>query len=170
MNRILEFSKRIYNLDSYDMEQVSEHDGGRNLVYICSQNGEKRYILRVSILGDKEEKYYLAETEFVHYLAQNEAPVADVIPSVNNKYVECIECDGKEIYISLFAYAKGMLISDNGYRYREGAPLTEYFYNTGKALGKIHKLSKKFSPTYRRDNYFDKYNMAYINQYDYLLN
>lgn len=47
-------------------------------------------------------------------------PVADVFPSVNNKYVECIECDGKVIYISLFAYAKGMLISDNGYRYREG--------------------------------------------------
>lgn len=34
----------------------------------------------------------------------------------------------------LFSYAKGMLISDNGYKYRDGAPLKEYFYNTGKVL------------------------------------
>ncbi len=163
MKKVLDFLKDVYNLNSYEIKQVPGHDGGRNIVYICSQNGENKYILRVSILGDKEEKDYLAEMEFVHYLAQNEAPVADVIPSVNNKYVECIEWDGKVIYISLFTYAKGMLISDNGYRYREGAPLTEYFYNTGKTLGKIHKLSKKFSPTYCRGNYFDKYNMEYIN-------
>lgn len=163
MNKILDFSKRVYNLNSFEMEQVSGHDGGRNVVFVCNQNGENKYILRVSMLGDKKEQDYLAETDFVHYLAQNKAPVADVIPSVNNKFVECFECDGNEIFISLFEYAKGMLISDNGYRYREGAPLTEYFYNTGKTLGKIHKLSKNFSPTYQRENYFDKYNMEYIN-------
>ena len=58
-----------------------------------------------------------------------------------------------------------MLLCDNGYRYREGAPLEEYFYNTGKTLGKIHELSKHFEPTstHRRPDYFDKYNMEYIN-------
>ena len=59
-----------------------------------------------------------------------------------------------------------MLLCDNGYRYREGAPLEEYFYNTGKTLGKIHELSKHFEPTtdHRRPDYFDKYNMEYINR------
>ncbi len=55
-----------------------------------------------------------------------------------------------------------MLISDNGYRYREGQPLTEYFYNTGKTLGRIHRLSKQYEPVFRRRDYFDKYNMTYI--------
>ncbi len=68
------------------------------------------------------------------------------------------------MYISLFAYAKGMLLADNGYRYREGAPLSEYFYNTGKALGSIHKLSKAYAPVHRRPDYFDKYNMEYLNR------
>ncbi len=68
--------------------------------------------------------------------------MADVIPSVTGKVVEHIEIDGKIAYLSLFAYAKGMLIADNGYRYREGTPLSEYFYNTGKTLGTIHRLSK----------------------------
>lgn len=102
---------------------------------------------------------YLAETEFVHYLAEHGAPVADALPSVNGNRVERVG----SAYASLFAYAKGMLLSDNGYRYRDGAPLTEYFFNTGKALGKIHHLSKTFSPVHRRQDYFDKYNMEYIN-------
>jgi Ser/Thr protein kinase RdoA (MazF antagonist) len=89
--------------------------------------------------------------------------VADVIPSILGRLVERIETDGKEAYVSLFTYAQGMLLADNGYRYREGAPLSEYFYNTGKALGAIHRLSKLYTPVYPRTDYFDKYNMTYLN-------
>ena len=148
---------------------VSGHEGGRNQIVIVSRNGEKQYVLRISALGDRSENDYLAETEFVRFLAENGAPVADVIPSVNGKLVECMEADadGKAAYVSLFAYAKGMLIADNGYRYREGVPLSEYFYNTGKALGAIHRLSKIYMPVHKRPDYFDKYNMAYINRLIY---
>ena len=86
--------------------------------------------------------------------------MADVIPSIRNKLVERIETDGKAAYISLFAFAKGILISDNGYRYREGAPLEEYFFNTGKALGAIHRLSKEYTPIHLRKDYFDVYHIA----------
>ncbi|MBO5220128.1 MAG: aminoglycoside phosphotransferase, partial [Clostridia bacterium] len=127
LEKVLAYSKDIYSLNAYEIKQVSGHDGGRNIVFIFSQNGENRYILRVSALGDREETEYMSETEFVHYLAQNGAPVADVIPSINGKYVEHVNHEGNVIYISLFSYAKGILISDNGYRYRDGAPLSEYF-------------------------------------------
>ena len=152
----------LYRLDGFDLKAVAGHEGGRNILYVCSRDGENRYVLRISMLGDRSEEDYLAETEFVHYLAQHGAPVADVIPSVNGKTVERTEEQGKEVYISLFAYVKGMLLSDNGYRYREGAPLSEYFYNTGKALGAIHRLSKGYQPVHRRLEFFDKYNMEYI--------
>lgn len=164
MKGILECAKNVFELEGYECSPVSEHEGGRNLVYVCSKDGEKKYVLRISGLGDRAEEEYLAETEFVHYLAENGAPVADVIPSAQGKLVECVEQEGEKYYISLFAYAKGMLICDNGYRYREGAPLEEYFYNTGKALGAIHRLSKSYTPTHRRAEYFDKYNMEYINE------
>ncbi len=164
MKDIHEYAKELYGLKNYEYVQVAGHEGGRNLVYVCNQEGENKYVFRISSLGDRKETDYLAETEFVRYLAENGAPVADVIPSVNGKFVECVEIEGEKSYISLFAYAKGMLISDNGYRYREGAPLTEYFYNTGKALGAIHRLSKTFSPTYRRISYFEKYNKEYIDK------
>ena len=75
-----------------------------------------------------------------------------------------MEAEGKAVYLCLFAYAKGMLIADNGYRYREGATLEEYFYNIGKALGAIHRLSKEYTPVHRRPDYFDKYNRTYLDR------
>ena len=159
-----EKAKALYLLNGYEFHPIPGHEGGRNLVYVCSLNGEKRYVLRISALGDRTEEDYLAETEFIRYLARNGAPVADVIPSVSGKLLECIEQDGNRVYISLFEYAKGMLLSDNGYRYREGAPLEEYFYNTGKALGKIHRLSKQFKPVHRRTSFPEKYTCEYIDR------
>jgi len=161
---ILEQAKHLYAMEDCTFAPVSGHEGGRNRIVIVSRNGEKQYILRISDLGDRSEEDYLAETEFVRFLAQNGAPVANVIPSVQGRLVERIEVDGKTIYVSLFAYAKGMLMADNGYRYREGAPLSEYFYNTGKALGAIHRLSRTYAPVHRRPDYFDKYNMEYLSR------
>lgn len=163
-----DFSKAVnlFSLKDFDFHEVEGHEGGRNQIFICSKNGEKKIVLRISSTGDRTEKDYLAETEFVHYLAEIGAPVADVIPSVNGKLVEVIDEGSRPVFISLFEYAKGMLLCDNGYHYREDAPLEEYFYNTGKTLGKIHELSKHFEPTtdHRRPDYFDKYNMEYINR------
>ena len=170
---------KLFSLEDFNCCEVEGHEGGRNRILVCSKNGEKKFVLRISATGDRTEKEYLAETEFVHYLAENGAPVADVIPSVNGNLVEKLELYGATgdcgeetesvattVFASLFEYAKGMLLCDNGYRYREGAPLEEYFYNTGKTLGKIHALSKQFVPTNncRRPDYFDKYNMEYINR------
>ena len=181
-----DFSKivKLFSLEDFDCREVEGHEGGRNRIFVCSKGDEKKFVLRISATGDRTEKDYLAETEFVHYLAANGAPVADVIPSVNGKLVEVVDygapgtdsgatgdggdtdwCEGP-VFVSLFEYAKGMLLCDNGYRYREGAPLEDYFLTTGKTLGKIHELSKRFVPTNkcRRPDYFDKYNMEYINR------
>ena len=154
----------LYVLQDYTLRPVPGHEGGRNQVFICSLNGKNRYVLRISALGDRTEEDYLAETDFVRYLATNGAPVADVIPSVRGNLVERLEADGGAVYISLFEYADGMLLSDNGYRYRKGAPLEEYFFNTGKALGAIHRLSKGYRPVHRRGAYPDKYTPEYINR------
>ncbi|MBQ2099504.1 MAG: phosphotransferase [Lachnospiraceae bacterium] len=169
MTNVLEKAKAFYDLENFEFEQVGGHDGGRNLVYVCKQNGEKKYVLRVSALGDRTMEDYEAETEFVHYLAEHGAPVADVIPSKKGKLVECLvsksgvrNMANAECFVSLFAYAKGVLLSENGYHYREGAPITELFYNMGKTIGAIHRLSKQYRPKHKRQQYFDKYNMEYI--------
>ena len=164
MKQILEQAKKLYSLEGCTFTPVSGHEGGRNRIVIVSRNGDKQYVLRISTLGDRSGSDYLAETAFVRFLAENGAPVADVVPSVQGRLVEHMEADGKAVYVSLFAWAKGMLMADNGYRYREGAPLSEYFLNTGKALGAIHRLSRAYAPVHPRPDYFDKYNMTYLNR------
>ncbi len=164
MTGILEQTLKLYALEGCTFAPVSGHEGGRNRIVTVSRNGDKQYVLRISDLGDRSESDYLAETEFVRFLAENGAPVADVIPSVRGKLVERMEADGKAVYVSLFAYAKGILMADNGYRYRKDAPLSEYFYNTGKALGAIHRLSREYVPVHRRPDYFDRYNMEYLDR------
>ena len=163
-DKIPEQAISLYSLEDCTFTPVSGHEGGRNRIITVSRDGQKQYVLRISDLGDRSGNDYLAETEFVRFLAENGAPVADVIPSVRGRLAERIEAGGREMYVSLFAYAKGMLISDNGYRYREGVPLSEYFHNTGKALGAIHRLSKEYTPVHHRPDYFDKYNMTYLDR------
>jgi len=164
LNGILEQAKNLYSLTECILVPVERHEGGRNQLFIVRRNGENQYVLRVSALGDRTEEDYLAETSFVRYLAQNGAPVADVIPSIRGNLVEHMDADGKTVYVSLFAYAKGMLMAGNGYRYREGATLEEYFFNIGKALGTIHRLSKAYTPVHQHPDYFDKYNMTYLDR------
>ena len=159
---IIEAAVKLYGLEGYELSPVPGHEGGRNRILRCRRNGENRYVLRVSELDDRTEEDYLAETEFVRYLAVNGAPVADVVPSVNGKLVETVGEAGKTARLCLFEYAKGMLLSDNGYRYRDGAPLEEYFFNTGKTLGILHRLARAYRPVHRRPAFFDKYNMETI--------
>lgn len=65
MKSLLECAKELFGLEEYECSSVNEHAGGRNLVYICSKDGKKRYVFRISGLSDRCEEDYLAETEFV---------------------------------------------------------------------------------------------------------
>ena len=82
MSKIIEQAKKTYYLEDFTFTTVSGHEGGRNRIVIVSRDGEKQYVLRISALGDRSESDYLAETVFVRFLAENGAPVANVIPSV----------------------------------------------------------------------------------------
>ena len=93
MKQILEQTKHLFALEDCTFTPVSGHEGGRNRIVIVSRNGQKQYILRFSALGDRNENDYLAETEFVRFLAENGAPVADVIPSVHGRLAERLETD-----------------------------------------------------------------------------
>ncbi len=155
VNQIKQEIAVLYGINAEELTQYPHHDGGRNTVYHC---GDK--VIRVSGANDRRYEDHLAEAEYVHYLALGGADTVDVIPSVNGRLVERIN----NLFASAFTLAKGDQIAEHGYCYREGVPLSEYFYNTGKVLGKIHALSKQYQPANRRFDFFEKYNEAYFNE------
>ena len=154
LNRALYAASALYGFDVCDARKVPGHRGGRNAVF---RLGDER-VLRVSGLTDRALHDYLAETEYVRFLAENGAPVADVCASVNGRFVET----AASCAVSVFQTAKGDQIADHGYRYREGAPIEEYWFNTGRVLGRIHALSRSYHPVHARFDFFEKYNEAYF--------
>ena len=138
--------------------------GGRNVVYICEKVGAEDKILRIAFLPDRSREDLLGEVEYIRYLFEHGGSVSNVVSSLKGNLLEEITYHNHTYFISLFEKARGKMLVDNNYRYREGVPITEYYYNCGKTLGKLHQLSKEYTPFHRRYSFFDKYNAEYIDK------
>lgn len=145
---------QLYGFDTASAREVPGHEGGRNLVFMIGTDS----VLRVSSLSDRNIEDYEAEIEYIHYLSEGGASVADSIPSGKGNRIEIID----EKAVTMFEIAKGDQIAAHGYRYIDGVPIEEYFYHTGKVLGKIHALSKNYRPIHKRFDFFEKYNEDYF--------
>ncbi len=160
--RLLDAARDLYRLDGYALTALDAHKGGWNRMYRCERAGAATRMLRVALRQDRGLEAYLAETDFIRYLHDGGADVADVIASRNGNLTESVPCGEAACYLALFEQAKGMQLAENGYRYREGVPLSVYFHDCGKTLGRIHRLSRDYHPTHNRHDFFDQFNAATI--------
>jgi Ser/Thr protein kinase RdoA (MazF antagonist) len=154
----------LYGLEGYEIHPVKAHEGGRNVVYTCEKEGAAAKIIRITLLDDRSREDLLGEVEYIKYLFEHGASVSEVISSQKGNLLEEITCKDHSYYVCVFKKARGKLLVENNYRYREGIPIDEYYYNCGKVLGKMHQLSKGYNPVHRRYSFFDKYNAEYINK------
>ncbi|WP_339187276.1 phosphotransferase [Paenibacillus sp. FSL R5-0490] len=159
---VLTLVTELFDLEGYNIQLIPPHEGGRNVVYTCEQEGRESLILRVSFLPDRKREDYIAELEYVRYLFEHGASVSNVVSSKKGHLLEEITYDHHTFFICLFNKAKGKLLVENHYQYQEGVPLTEYYYNSGKVLGRMHQLSKGYTPVHRRHHLIDNYSGEYI--------
>lgn len=142
---ILKQAKERFNLDMETLSQFEAFEGCANLVYECVRSGQP-VILRVSFRSDRTYEQLLAEVDFIQYLAGHGVLVSEPIPSEAGNFVERMPLDGQSVFLVCFEKGRGMRVPDNQYRYREDVPIEEYFQNWGAALGKMHRLSRKYHP------------------------
>ncbi|WP_247897864.1 phosphotransferase enzyme family protein [Paenibacillus pabuli] len=159
---VLALVSELFHLEGYNIQLIPPHEGGRNVVYTCEQEGCESLILRVSFMPDRKREDYIAELEYVRYLFEHGASVSNVVSSKKGHLFEEITYDEHTFFICMFVKAKGKLLVENHYQYREGVSLTEYYYDSGKVLGKMHQLSKSYVPIHSRHHFLDKYNTEYI--------
>jgi Ser/Thr protein kinase RdoA (MazF antagonist) len=159
---LLPLIAELYGLEGYAIKPVKPHEGGRNVVYACEQEGAEAKIIRIAFLDDRSREDFLGELDYVRYLFEHGGSVSDVVSSLKGNLLEEIAFRNRTFYISVFARAKGQGLADHNYRYRDGAPITEYYYNCGKVLGRLHRLSKGYEPVHRRYSFSDKYNAESI--------
>ncbi|MFC4323256.1 phosphotransferase enzyme family protein [Litchfieldia salsa] len=161
---LLPLASKLYGLEGYEIKLVKAHIGGRNVVYICEKEGADPKILRISFLNDRNREDFQGEVEYIRYLFEHGGSVSDVVNSLKGNLLEEITHNIHTFFICLFKKAKGKMLVENNYQYRDGVPITEYYYNCGKVLGKMHQLSKEYTPVHRRYSFFDKYTAEYIEE------
>ena len=140
---ILKFATERFEIEGEDIHAFDAYEGCANLVYACKQM-DRPVILRVSYSQDRSYQQILAELDFIQYLAQNGVRVAEPIPSIHGKLIEELQTGETSCYFVCFTKGPGSRVPDNNYRYRQDAPIEEYFQNWGAMLGKMHALSKQY--------------------------
>lgn len=140
-------------------ESIKYVGGFENFVYEYEKNG-KFVILRFVHSVHREYDQVLAELEFIDYLDNNGASVSTVIHSHDDNLVERIEAaNGHYFTVCAFTKAPGARIT------RED--LTDDFWTVfGKEVGKLHSLTKNYSPKHKRVSW-DQEDIV-IKPHDYL--
>ncbi len=142
---VLGTASRLFGIRKDALKLVAGYEGCANLVYEYKRDGQP-FILRISFRPDRTAEQIKAELHFVDYLAEHGVRVSRPMPSQNGETLETVQVRGIPLHIASFVKGKGMRVPDNGYRYREDAPIEEYYQNWGRILGRMHALAKDYQP------------------------
>jgi Ser/Thr protein kinase RdoA (MazF antagonist) len=146
---VLEPASRLFGIEKEPLRAFASYEGCENLVYEYERDG-RPFILRISFRPDRTAGQIQAELHFVNYLAEHGVGVSRPVLSQNGNLLETVQAAGIPFHIVSFVKGKGMRVPDNGYRYREGVPIEQYFQNWGRILGQMHALAKDYQPASRR--------------------
>jgi len=154
---LLDPAARLFGSTKSQLSKFGDYEGCANLVYGYQRDHQER-VLRISYRTDRPVEVIQAELHFVNYLAEGGVRVSRPVLSENGNLLEVIPAEGIPFIAASFIKGRGMRVPDNGYRYRVGAPIEEYFQNWGHALGQMHRLTKTYLPpsrAIRRPEWFD---------------
>jgi Ser/Thr protein kinase RdoA (MazF antagonist) len=143
---VLDTAARLFGTSRDELGKFDDYEGCANLVYRYERDRQPR-VLRITYRSDRPVDTIRAELHFVNYLAEGGVRVSAPAPSENGNLLEVIPAAGIPFIAVSFVRGRGMRVPDNGYRYREGVPIEEYFQNWGQVLGQMHHLTKTYQPS-----------------------
>jgi len=143
--KVLDKAAKLFGTYKEDLRVFPDYEGAANLVYEYALDGMP-LILRMSFRPERSFDQIQAELHFVNYLAEQGVRVSVPVASRRGSQVETIKAAGIDFQIVSFIKGKGMRVPDNGYRYREGVPIEEYFQNWGQVLGEMHHATQQYQP------------------------
>ena len=127
-----------------------ELEAAENFVFECQTKEGESVIIRLSSEIHKPKDQIEAEIEFVNYLSNSGAPVARIIPSIVNNFVEEIETKDSMFWAVAFEKA-------NGTHPKRNELDTDLIRLWGKEIGKLNRLAKTFKPVkFKRQQWFEQ--------------
>lgn len=147
---ILEIAKKF----SEGVLSVEYITACRNVIYkaVCKDD---RFVIRLTDQRVRTKEQIECELLFQDYLYENGANVTKPLKTIDNEWViKCVN-GTKLYYASAFTFAEGLNWDERA----DESP--EILYQIGKALGKVHKLSKNYKPAnYKRRKWFEQQDLA----------
>lgn len=134
----------VKNWDYDNLEYFKYFRISSNAIYPFSNQG-KVYFLRISPIDEKSEKNMLAELEFLGYLRDNNYAATQAKPSKNGRELEIVNTPWGWYYAAVFPRVRGKALGD--------IEITDDItLQWGRALGKLHRLSREYKPAISRRN------------------
>ncbi|MHA1638328.1 MAG: phosphotransferase enzyme family protein [Candidatus Thorarchaeota archaeon] len=151
VDEILQDASVRYGIRANNLKRIG--GGFENKMY-GHNNPKNRFVMRITPPGHKIVNEVLAELDWLMYLYENGAPVEKVRPSINGQAVEVISHELGEIPVVCWEWAPGQLVKREDFT-------PELFQTWGKAVGKMHTLTKDYekpsNPIGRIQWYEDEY-------------
>lgn len=142
---VLGTATRLFGTSKDRLSKFDDSEGCVNLVYQYQRDDQPR-ILRISYNPNRPVELIRAELHFIEHLAAGGVRVSRPVYSELGNLIEVVPASGINFIAVSFVKGRGMRVPDNGYRYREGVPIQEYFHNWGQVLGQMHRLAKTYQP------------------------
>jgi len=135
--------QETYGFKKVTLNKMPGHDGCVNTVFHMCSTGAEGYV-RVTTRSDRSMAELLGEVNFIRHLDANGVSVATPYTSKDGQTVCMVEHMENVFCYVIFRVAIGEQLSQRGYNYIEGIPLSKHHYNCGRILGQVHKASETY--------------------------
>ncbi|MFC1743597.1 phosphotransferase enzyme family protein [Candidatus Riflebacteria bacterium] len=146
---LLLFDKPLETIHNLDLDEIASRYGvlkgqlsfkqcSQNYIYFYEKDGNS-YVLRICDTSHRNENLLKAELDWIFFLADNGISLCLPIPSKNGKLIEKLNVNNTFFYAVAFNKAQGFPIEEKNLN-------NALFEKTGRSMGRLHKLSKKYLP------------------------
>ena len=139
LRKSLDVSSNLYD---FQVDRLESFTGGFENKMYGFRNPSRKIVIRITPPGHKSVKEVKGEVDWLNYLNQNGAPVVKVLESSNGNLVEVIGTDYGEIPVVCFRWADGRVVRKEDFS-------ESLFQIWGRAVGKLHALTKNYHPRTR---------------------
>jgi len=142
-DKLLDFAAENYCFDKSTLHFISE---STNQIYMFSKDN-KGYILRFSQRPAENIRHIRAEMDWLYYLSKNNINVSLPLAANNGELAVSARDGGENYIVTSFEMVGGTFWDKNDPdRWNE-----KIFYNWGKAMGDMHRLTKDYRPANEND-------------------
>ena len=158
--KLLEFAAKNYgfDIDAFKVEYVNKWGNPPRQIYMFNKNNNE-YIIHFDDVSRPDEyiRKIKADMDFICYLAENNINVASPLRATNGELVISTQDIGGNYIITAFNKVSGQLWDkDDPNKWNE-----KIFFNWGKTMGNMHRLTKNYKPASEYDLQADISNSYY---------